>query len=130
MAGRNANRVTSSCWQCVLAAALAATAASAARIPYCSVTDFGAKGDNRTEDTGAIQKALDSCASVLFPPPGVYLTRSLAVRESNLDIVIAAGATVIAWPDPYTYNTTDSVNALFEIGTGSKAVLSNITLSG
>ena len=39
-----------------------------------NVTDFGAKGDGVTDDTAAIQTAVDSMTSgVIFFPPGTYL---------------------------------------------------------
>lgn len=63
----------------------------------CSVTDFGAKGDNVTEDTSAIQKALNSCQTVTFPAPGKYLTRSLSLTQSNQDVVVQSGATIVCW---------------------------------
>lgn len=44
----------------------------------CDVTDFGAKGDNRTKDTDAVKQAIASCAGggvILFPAtePRVYM---------------------------------------------------------
>lgn len=45
-----------------------------------SVTDFGAKGDGETDDTEAIQKALDACAEqgggIVFVPTGNYLIKT------------------------------------------------------
>src|ERR1051325_5018018 len=41
-----------------------------------NVTDFGAKGDGRTDDTAAIQKAMDSAArtgGMVVLPPARYL---------------------------------------------------------
>ena len=45
-----------------------------------SVRDFGAKGDGKTDDTKAIQKALDSAAGThgtVFVPEGVYMCGEL-----------------------------------------------------
>lgn len=113
----------------------------------CSVIDFGAKGDNQTEDTTAIQKALNSCQTVTFPAPGKYLTRSLSISQSNQDIVLQSGATLVSWSvssllpsvvyldmelclplqDPNTYNLTSSVRALLWYSSMSSA---NVTLTG
>lgn len=85
----------------VIAAMVAATAVQAAGsrpaamqgerpggAPVCMVTAYGAMGDNRTEDTVAIQSALDSpsCPTVLFPAPGKYLARPLHIRRSYLTV--------------------------------------------
>ena len=45
------------------------------------ITDFGAKGDGRTLDTGAIQSAIDACATrgggTVVIPPGEFLERNV-----------------------------------------------------
>jgi hypothetical protein len=48
-----------------------------------SVRDFGATGDGKTDDTKAIQRALDAAGEVqgaVFVPPGVYLCADLQMR--------------------------------------------------
>ena len=56
------------------------------------MVDFGAKGDNRTEDTAAVQKAVNDsrCHEIVFPSPGNYLLRSVSLR-SGLTVTIAEG---------------------------------------
>lgn len=71
-------------------------------LPLCGATinvrDFGAKGDGKTFDTAAIQKALDACqpagGTVQFPP-GTYLCQPLKLH-SKTAIQLAAGATLQA----------------------------------
>jgi hypothetical protein len=63
----------------------------------CAVTAFAAKGDGTTNDTLALQRAIDACAargggSVCFPP-GVYLCGSLHLR-SGVVLRLDAGATI------------------------------------
>ena len=71
----------------------------------CIVTQRGAVGDNHTEDTLAVQQALDAseCGTVVFPAPGRFLIRPVFFRRDNLHVVIEAGATVVAWPDVDTW---------------------------
>jgi polygalacturonase len=59
------------------------------------VRQFGAKGDGKTLDTAAIQKALDECGNagggmVLFPV-GTYLSKPITLRAKTT-VQLAAGA--------------------------------------
>jgi hypothetical protein len=54
---------------------------------------FGAVGDGKTDNTAALQKALDAAAPLsggVFLPPGTYLTRELHVRSGTALIGIPA----------------------------------------
>jgi hypothetical protein len=47
--------------------------------------DLGATGDGRTDDTAALQRAIDSAAekgNAVFLPPGIYLTHELHLRHA------------------------------------------------
>lgn len=78
------------------------------RSDWMDVRDFGAKGDGRTDDTEAIQKALDAMeyGSTLFFPPGAYvITRTLILHSSGQRIIggalIGCGkSTRIVWDGP------------------------------
>lgn len=52
---------------------------------YVTVKDFGAKGDGSTDDTVAIQAAIDSGKSVFFPKTSTFykITSTLNVSNSN-----------------------------------------------
>ena len=53
--------------------------------PQIDAREAGAKGDGRTDDTRALQAAIDTAAekhSSVFLPPGVYLTRELHLRPA------------------------------------------------
>jgi polygalacturonase len=63
------------------------------------VTTFGAKGDGRTLDTGAINKAIETAAAagggtVNFPA-GTYLSVSIHL-QSNITLYLDQGATILA----------------------------------
>ena len=46
-----------------------------------SINKFGAKGDGKTMDTAAINKAIDACENAgggtVYFPPGIYLSGSI-----------------------------------------------------
>jgi hypothetical protein len=64
-----------------------------------SVTEFGAKGDGRVDDTSALQRAIDACEE-LFIPEGTYLIsdtlrlrpRSRVFGEMWSQLVLKAGS--------------------------------------
>src|SRR5437763_4458983 len=71
-----------------------------------SVRDYGAVGDGKALDTGAIQKAIAACAAggggqVLFPP-GKYLVATIHLK-SHITIKLDAGAVLVGCPDPEQY---------------------------
>ncbi len=51
-----------------------------------NVTDFGAKGDGVTDDTEAIQAAIDSAGNggVVAIPRGTYMVRGLKIRKNGI----------------------------------------------
>jgi hypothetical protein len=54
---------------------------------------LGATGDGKTDDTAALQRALDAAGETsggVFIPPGIYLTRELHVRPGTALVGIAA----------------------------------------
>lgn len=62
------------------------------------VRAMGAKGDGKTDDTAAIQKALDDCGKTggtVKLPKGSYYSRPLTIKTKTT-LLIEAGATLIA----------------------------------
>ncbi|HRR35398.1 MAG TPA: glycosyl hydrolase family 28 protein [Kiritimatiellia bacterium] len=71
------------------------------------ITTYGAKPDRVTDNTAAIQQAIDDCTAagggqVLVPGGGVYKTYTLNLRN-NVDLHIERGATLKAGEDPYKF---------------------------
>lgn len=63
-----------------------------ALLPFANVKEFGAKGDGSTDDTSAIQAALDSQYSLVYLPGGVYMVNTLKCPSDK--IIVGAGATL------------------------------------
>ena len=85
----------------VLAMATAAFAAS-----NCNVRTNGAKGDGKTKDTVAIQKAIDECSAkgggtVLFTA-GTYVSAPIVIK-SNVTLHLDKDATLLGSPDHADY---------------------------
>lgn len=72
-----------------------------------NVLDYGAKGDGKTDDAVAIQKAIDECnlkggGQVLFPTGYTFLSGPVELK-SNVDIHLEVQSTWIANPDESIY---------------------------
>lgn len=69
-----------------------------------SVRDFGAVGDGVTDDTVAIQTAINCLPkhSRLFFPKGTYLTAPLCLK-SHITLEISEGAVILGSPDKSRY---------------------------
>jgi polygalacturonase len=67
------------------------------------VTQFGARGDGKTLDTAAINRAIESAAATgggtVFFPAGTYLGYSIHLR-SNVALSLGPGATILAADPP------------------------------
>ena len=81
-------------------------AACAAGAKTVDVTEFGAVPDGKTDNTAAIQKAIDVCAEAgggtVRVAGGAFMTYTLHPR-SNTRLEIAAGASLDGGPDPLKY---------------------------
>ncbi len=94
------------CIAALLVATLAHSANAQETISPVDVRAMGATGDGVTEDTEAVQRAIDTCGKagggrVLFPA-GRYLCGSLRLR-SNVELHLAADARVIGTEDLDAY---------------------------
>lgn len=54
---------------------------------YVSVKDYGAKGDGVTDDTQAIQEAIDNNSSVFFPEGNYIISQAIVINKSNVSII-------------------------------------------
>lgn len=72
-----------------------------------NVKDFGAKGDGKTDDAVAIQKAINACnknggGRVLLPSGNDFLSSPIDLK-SNIEFYVEAGARLLANPDEKVY---------------------------
>ena len=71
------------------------------------VPAYGARADGVTDNTAAIQKAIDACTAagggqVFVPGGGVYVTYTLSLKN-NVDLHVDRGATLMGGGDPLKY---------------------------
>ncbi|CAL1375249.1 unnamed protein product [Linum trigynum] len=118
--------VTAAVWVCLLALVIAGGRSSSSvearkkslkldsyeftgrdcRANVASITDFGGVGDGNTSNTKAFQAAMDSLAkysaeggSLLYVPPGRWLTSSFNITSSHFTLYLDQDAVLLAAQD-------------------------------
>jgi hypothetical protein len=96
--------------------------ADAITTPYVSVKDFGAVGDGTTDDTAAIQLALNTTTAV-YVPPGTYKITSTLNVPSNTSLIGAGRGTAKLLHsfngDMMTLNNYSNISGLWLDGQGA-----------
>jgi hypothetical protein len=97
---------------------------------WANVRSFGAKGDGVTDDTAAIQRAVDS-RRVVYLPLGLYLVNdTIRLAASSALIGLHPGLTRLLLPNGSPlYQGTDTPKALLESARGGDALVTGIGLS-
>jgi polygalacturonase len=76
----------------------------------CDILNYGAAGDGATNDTTAVQQAIDACAAAgggtVHVPAGTYLTGSIFMK-SNITLHLDAGALLLASEQMADYPLVD-----------------------
>lgn len=96
---------------------------------WANVRSFGARGDNATDDTAAIQKAIDS-HRVVYLPAGFYnVTDTLRLRPDTVLIGLHPSLTQIVLPERTpAYQGVGAPKALVESARGGDAIVHGIGL--
>ncbi|MGC4102174.1 glycoside hydrolase family 28 protein [Ferruginibacter sp.] len=99
-----------------------------------NIKNFGAKGDGKTDDAVAIQKAIDACSktggTVFIPAPFTFITGPFNLK-SNIEFFVEGGAKILANPDEKVY-----IKSAFRDNPGEGTIwigaenISNLTISG
>jgi polygalacturonase len=70
---------------------------------FLNIRDFGAKGDGRTIDSPAIDRAIEAAAArgggTVYVPPGTYACYTIHLK-SMITLYLDRGATILAAPVP------------------------------
>ena len=95
-----------------------------------SVKDFGAVGDGVTDDTAAIQAAIDSGAKEIIVPSGTYALGSYVNVASKTDLTIrGVGNPVLFQPSGKTTSSAFNVS-FFRFTSCSNVTLTGLKVSG
>ncbi|MGA1797279.1 glycosyl hydrolase family 28-related protein [Sphingomonas sp. 4RDLI-65] len=97
---------------------------------WTSVRDLGVRGDNATDDTAALQRAIDG-HRVLYFPAGFYrVTDTLKLRADSVLIGLHPSLTqIVLAEDSPAYRGIGGPHALIESAKGGAAIVSGLGLS-
>lgn len=97
------------------------------------VKQFGAKGDGKTLDTEAIQKAIDECGKagngIVRLTEGTYLSKPIFLR-SNMTLRLEKGAVLKATDEPNDFKNPEDETYRNPLGFVNGNDLTNITIEG
>lgn len=99
-----------------------------------NIKNFGAKGDGKTDDAVAIQKAINACSKtggrVVVPSPYTFMAGPFDLK-SGIELFVEGGAKILANPDEKVYT-----KSAFRNNTGEGTIwiggenINNLTISG
>jgi hypothetical protein len=97
---------------------------------WANVHDFGAKGDGQTDDTAAVQKAIDS-KRVVYLPQGFYMVNdTIRMKPNTVLIGLHPGVTQLVLPNGAPlYAGVDGPKALLESAKGGDAIVTGFGLA-
>jgi len=96
---------------------------------WSNVRDFGAKGDDATDDTAAIQRAIDAKRIVYFPTGFYRISETLRLRPDSVLIGLHPSLTqIVLTDDSPGYRGVGSPKALVESAKGGDAIISGLGL--
>jgi hypothetical protein len=96
---------------------------------WANVQDLGVKGDGETDDTAALQRAIDTHRVVYLPLGRYRITDTLRLRPDTVLITLHPGLTQIVLPDGApAFAGVGPVKAMVESARGGAAIVSSLGL--
>jgi len=97
---------------------------------WANVLDFGARGDGVTDDTAAIQKALDTHRTVYLPLGFYVVNDTIRMRPDTVIVALHPGLTQLLIPNGSpAFQGLGTPKALLESARGGDAIVSGIGLA-
>ncbi|WP_296950738.1 glycosyl hydrolase family 28-related protein [uncultured Massilia sp.] len=97
---------------------------------WANVRSFGAKGDGTTDDTAAIQKAIDSKRTVYLPLGFYVVNDTIRMKPDTVIVGLHPGLTQLLLPNGSPkFQGVDGPRALLESARGGDAIVSGIGLA-
>lgn len=96
---------------------------------WANVQQLGARGDDKTDDTAAIQRAIDTHRTVYFPAGRYHVTDTLRLRPDSVLVALHPSLTQLILPDGTpAFQGVGSAKALIESAHGGDAIVSGLGL--
>ncbi|MDP1027329.1 glycosyl hydrolase family 28-related protein [Sphingomonas sp. KR1UV-12] len=96
---------------------------------WFNVRDGGAKGDDRTDDTAAIQRAIDTHRTVYLPAGRYIVTDTLRLKPDSVLVALHPNLTQIILPDRTPgFQGVGAPRALVETAAGGDAIVAGVGL--
>jgi len=97
---------------------------------WANVLEYGAKGDGQTDDTAAIQKAIDSHRTVYLPLGFYVVNDTIRMRPDTVIVALHPGLTQLLIPNGSpNYQGVDGPKALLESARGGDGIVSGLGLA-
>jgi hypothetical protein len=97
---------------------------------WANVLEYGAKGDGQTDDTAAIQKAIDSNRTVYLPLGFYVVNDTIRMRPDTVIVALHPGLTQLLIPNGSPkYQGVDGPKALLESARGGDGIVSGLGLA-
>ncbi len=95
---------------------------------YANVRNYGATGDGVTDDTAAIQAAIDSQNGTIYFPAGVYIYTQLNVYSKQRWLGDNPGASLLSWEQADKTDVT--LRGIVSVGDLSDVIWQNLGFRG